>query len=172
MGDEARYLQGLVVHLEHKDVLDVGSGNGETTARIKKEMNPRSIVALEPRVERDNWIGSQQLLAKLDVEIHNLTLQQAVQKTKFQQAFDVVTVFKYNIHTLEQDAFIGALSKAVKANGLVIITSVEEDRCHRNRNLEPSLYIRDKLDKHFKTVTLEIQKDMHGDAREGIFFCR
>lgn len=129
-------------------VLDVGAGNGFLAEKIRNELKCE-VYALEPALE--NKTDYQECVNRLGEEfVEKLTLQEAIElhPEKYAHAFDVITVFKYNIPFKEKEAFFQSLVKALKPNGILYITSVEQERF----NLDPkhkALYLMDTIREHF-----------------------
>lgn len=107
--DKARNLSFYQPYLVQKSVLDVGCGNGRTTARLAKETGLSRLVALEPGSEYD-FITAKEYLSIFGIPVENLSLQQAVGSKDYVRSFDVVTVFKYNVPIAQKEEFISALS--------------------------------------------------------------
>jgi len=148
-------------------VLDVGSGDGTITQRIRDERYCH-VKALEPDI---NCLS--QLQAKLGPgNVDALTLQDAVEKGFYQKQFDYVTVFKYNVPLAQKDSFCAVLAKAVKPKGLVIIHSVEKERLYFSKN-DAHLYLLDELKKHFNDVQVESREyGKNWGSRDGLIKCR
>ncbi|EKD74279.1 MAG: hypothetical protein ACD_45C00011G0001 [uncultured bacterium] len=113
-------------------VLDVGAGTGFLSQKIRDTLRC-DVYALEPSFESHSSDRSGYALCveKLGVDhVEKLTLQDALTQhpDKYFQAFDVVTVFKYNVPYAQKESFIAALAHIVKPGGVVYITSVEKER--------------------------------------------
>lgn len=142
---------------ERKRILDIGSGSGIIARRIRDELGC-DVFAIEPGleesngVERDPFISSCNELGQNKVE--KCTLQDAIKNRKYQQAFEVVTVHKYNVNLAEKQDFLAALSKVIKPDGCVLIHTVEHERIIKTRNYEV-LYLLDDLKLYFTEVSFE-----------------
>jgi ubiquinone/menaquinone biosynthesis C-methylase UbiE len=97
----------------------------------------------------------------------NLTAQEA--SVQYPSTFDVVTVFKYNVNFREKEAIAASFSRIVKADGVVIITSVEKQRCYKG--LDPALYIGDAPQRCFQIIEVK-QVDYSPKAQEWLILCR
>ncbi|USE35840.1 methyltransferase domain-containing protein [Endozoicomonas sp. SCSIO W0465] len=153
---------------ERKKILDIGSGSGIIARRIRDELGC-DVFAIEPGleesngVERDPFISSCNELGQDKVE--KCTLQDAIKNTKYQQAFEIVTVHKYNVNFEEKHEFVSALSKVVKPYGHVLIHTVEHERIMENNEL----YLLDDLKLYFADVSYRTRSYQNG--RDAIIFC-
>jgi len=117
--------------------------------------------------EKDAFIAIQQQLGEESVA--KLTLQEAVRQEAYQQKFDAVTVFEYNVSLNQKTSFCEALKLAVKPGGIVYIHSVEKERCVLTRGYE-AMYLLDELGNHFSTVMYEHRQ--YGYVNDGLITCR
>ena len=156
---------------ERKKILDIGSGSGIIAKRIRDELGC-DVFAIEPSleesngVERDPFISSCNELGQNKVE--KCTLQEAIKNTKYQQAFEVVTVHNYNVNLAEKQDFLAALSKVIKPDGCVLIHTVEHERIIKTRNYEV-LYLLDDLKLYFAEVSFE--RRSHQNGSDAIIRC-
>lgn len=150
-------------------VLDVGSGRGVIAERIKNEFECE-VYALEPSFERKT--DYDECVKRLGSDrVEKLTLQEALAKhpEKYLQAFDVVVVFKYNVPYLYKEEFINGLAKAVKANGVVYVTSVEPERFKYDSYHGQAVNLTEMLQKYFGSVIFSERRSFHG--ADGLMTC-
>ena len=147
-------------------VLDIGAGDGRITAKLIEMVGKDNVWALEP-----NPKSYAQLVALLGANkrYKQKTLQEALKSDPqtFKEAFDVVTVFKYNVPYSERDNFIKALSESVKQEGTVFITSVEEEKFFKVPGLE-RVYLIPYLERYFHIKNRYIKKDEFGFPSYGL----
>ncbi|EKD74306.1 MAG: hypothetical protein ACD_45C00005G0011 [uncultured bacterium] len=149
-------------------VLDVGAGTGFIAEKIKDTLGC-DVYALEPSFERST--DYETCVKRLGEDhIEKLTLQEALQSKpeKYFQAFDVVTVFKYNVPYMYKDDFLNSLAKTVKPGGIVYITSVEPERFYRESHGE-ALYLTETMQKYFGNVKITERRAFHGS--DGLMTC-
>jgi 2-polyprenyl-3-methyl-5-hydroxy-6-metoxy-1,4-benzoquinol methylase len=149
-------------------VLDVGAGSGFIAEKIKDTLGC-DVYALEPSFERS--IDYDTCVKRLGEDhVEKLTLQEALQRNseKYFQAFDIVTVFKYNVPYRYKDDFLNALAKTVKPDGVVYITSVEPERFYREPG-EDALYLTEAVKKYFGEVKIIERNSSHGS--DGLMTC-
>ena len=138
--------------LRNTKVLDVGAGQGVVTERMRDECGA-DVFALEPCIEYEE--GYDVCVKRLGEDrVYKLTAQEAIEKHPeiFEGAFDVVTVFKYNVDSVEREKFIKALALLVKPQGLVYITSVERCRLFFEANSGERPFITEMLEQYFNNV--------------------
>jgi cyclopropane fatty-acyl-phospholipid synthase-like methyltransferase len=134
-------------------VLDVGAGDGALAKRMRDRYNC-TVYALEPSSERSS--DYEACVAKLGKDyVEKCTLQEALRlhPEKYLNAFNVVTIFKYNISPEKNDEFLECLSKAVKPGGTVYITSTEYARFYFDPAFE-DLYLTKKMEKYFCNIKI------------------
>lgn len=128
-------------------VLDIGAGDGIITKKLVDMAGQNNVIALEPDDIRfkklTSYLGISNTVKK--------TLQEALrdEPEKYSGAFDVVTVFKYNVPLAERYEFIKALSQVIKPGGRVFITSVESARFFHTNSFDDVMYLTSYLEKYF-----------------------
>lgn len=163
--DEQRILTSFKLFIQDKSVLDVGCGKGLTTLRLLQECSPSELVAIEPDSEYA-FAPANELLKPNGVSVVNVDLQDYIASGA--PKADTVTVFKYNIPLSQRDYFLKSLAKSIKENGVVLITSVEKERCFDQSS---PLFLMDALRNNFESVNVQIIK--HSSfTKEGLIICR
>jgi len=150
-------------------VLEVGAGTGFIAEKIRDTFSC-DVYALEPSFERSSDYES--CVKRLGEDhVEKLTLQEALESNpeKYFQAFDVVTVFKYNVPGTYKDDFLNSLAKTVKPNGTVFITSVEPERFYRDSFSGNHPYITETMQKYFGNVKITERRSFHG--ADGLMTC-
>jgi cyclopropane fatty-acyl-phospholipid synthase-like methyltransferase len=150
-------------------VLDVGAGDGYMTARLRDELGCDAY-ALEPNIEVKEGYASCVKRLRED-HTFNLTLQDAVDQypEKFIGQWDAITVFKYNIPGEIKDDFAKQLATCLKPDGILFITSLEEDRVRYNSDSGEHPFIMDSLKRYFNFVQLRDVVTAH--CRYGVVEC-
>ncbi len=148
-------------------VLDVGSGSGVISARMRDELGC-IVTGLECGQEESNAGGcsiesSQRMLGKENVIVSTL---QAYANSHQCRKFPVVTVFKYNVPLNQKVEFCKALTRVVERDGVVIIHVVERERAFRDpSNLH--LFLIDELRLNFNDVTITERHYGYGPTSSG-----
>lgn len=165
--EERTYLGIQEAHVElpfiakGSKVLDIGAGTGFIANQIKKCFDA-DVYALEPSIESPSDYKS--CVARLGEDhVQKLTLQEALLRfpKKYFQAFDVVCVFKYNVPYLQKNDFIRALSQVVKPNGVVYVTSVEQEKFILQKGME-SCHLTDTFGRYFNNYFLRTRRSFYG----------
>lgn len=149
---------------ERKKILDIGSGSGIIARRIRDELGC-DVFAIEPSLEESNGAERDPVTSSCNElgqnKVEKYTLQEAIKNTKYQQAFEVVTVHNYNVNLTEKQDFLAALSKVIKPDGCVLIHTVEHERIIKTHNYEV-LYLLDDLKLYFAEVSFERRSYQNG----------
>ena len=153
-------------------VLDVGSGNGIMARRMRDELKC-DVYAIEPGVEASN-AGLKDPFEESKIQIgsdrvEKLTVQEAANDKKYISVFDVVTVYKWNIPLAHKHDALKSLPLLIKPSGLVIIHSVEKERCFLGNKHDAHLYLVDTLQTLFDSV--QIMTRNYQDGSDGIIVC-
>ena len=90
------------------------------------------------------------LKEKLGDKFIESSLEEYVELDDFVK-FDIIYIYKININCNVKKKFIESLSKILNKGGIIYITSVEKERFHKKDNNMLVLWLRDELDKYFKT---------------------
>lgn len=143
-------------------VLDVGAGDGIITEKLIAMAGKGNVIALEPDGKKIE-ILKKQLVD--DKNVCQKTLQEAVSSEL--ERFDIVTIFKYNVPLFERDAFLLALSRVVKPEGKIFITSVERERFVETKGHEV-LYLLPHLAKYFSIINCHSMSNSEGDMLYGL----
>ena len=130
-------------------VLEIGPGKGLLLDRIINIYGKDNFYGMQPKNNEYNEYNNQ-LKEKLGDKFIEFSLEEYVELDDFIK-FDIVYIYKININCNVKEKFIESLSKILNKDGIIYITSVEKERFHKYNDYMSVLWLRDDLDKYFKT---------------------
>jgi len=141
-----------VPNFNNKDnlkVLEIGPGKGLLLDKIINIYGKDNFYGMQPKnIEYCDY--NIQLKEKLGDKFIESSLEDYVELNDFIK-FDIVYIYKININYNVKEKFIESLSKILNKDGIIYITSVEKERFHKRDNHMSILWLRDELEKYFKT---------------------
>lgn len=140
-----RFLLSKNIYLADKKVLDVGFGLG-FNAKLMKELGAE-VYGVEPSEEFYNFAIENNFIS--EDKAFNCNLQSL--PDSFNETFDVVTIFLYNIPIKERKDVFDKLSQVVKDGGEIIIGMADEVYIKGDRFILP---ISEVAELFFDNVTL------------------
>lgn len=134
---------------EGMSVLDVGGGTGDIALRMRQEYKV-TVDVLQPTDCEFGVQGFNACIQKLGKNcVFDLTAQKAAEDKRFDQKYDVITVFKYNVPFGEQDDFFNALRKMLKPDGMLYVTVVDAFRLTSPYGEGSKYFLPYLIEKHF-----------------------
>ena len=130
-------------------VLEIGPGKGLLLDRIINIYGKDNFYGMQPKNNEYNEYNNQ-LKEKLGDKFIEFSLEEYVELDDFIK-FDIVYIYKININCNVKEKFIESLSKILNKDGIIYITSVEKERFHKYNDYMSVLWLKDELEKYFKT---------------------
>ena len=141
-----------VPNFNNKDnlkVLEIGPGKGLLLDKIINIYGKNNFYGMQPK-NNEYYEYNNKLKEKLSDKFIESSLEEYVELDNFIK-FDIIYIYKININCNVKKKFIESLSKILNKDGIIYITSVEEERFHKKDDQMSVLWLKDEFEKYFKT---------------------